>query len=223
MKKLFLSLIVAIATLSTTSAQNLIADGTFETTTVGNFTPNEGVPFNFTRNVWGASWPGTGNAPAIGIASEITGTTGNCATFSKDVSVTNTFLFQRLSATSGINSTKTYKLTAKLKCSSGKANGYFYLKNRTSNKYAVRANWTNGDLFPGVYTFLCSTTWTEFSQTFVFSKYADASISTATVTDKAFTASELADMILGFYSVQSPRSDMNNTVYIDDIQLEEVK
>ncbi|MFZ4413479.1 MAG: hypothetical protein ACOYOV_10385, partial [Bacteroidales bacterium] len=109
MKKQFLFLAVAIATFMSASAQNLITDGTFETTATGNFTL---ASISATRSVWGGvDNKTTGTAPIVGVTTG--GATGNCAFVTPGSGGSSTirgFLYQRLPTPSNISTAKTYRL-----------------------------------------------------------------------------------------------------------------
>ena len=203
---------------------NLISDGSFSTTAAGNLTLLNGSgSTNNARNVWMASNTATTDAtlPQMGVTSG--GATGNCGFFTRGTTQpgwTSVCLFQRLSATTGMSATKTYKLTAKLKSGATLSNGFIYLKSRSVSKFAVRADYSSGGTYAWCKNIISiPNTWTEYSQNFVFTN------SVATATQAAtpvlpvvpFTDAELNDLIVGFYSTTT-----GGTVYLDDVVLEEI-
>ena len=222
MKKLFLLLFVAIATLMNLSAQNLILDGTFETTASGNFTLTSGISIDVARYVWGGSNLNTADAtlPVIGVTTG--GSTGNCAVYTRGTTAptwTTVLLYQRLPSTAGLMTpSKTYKVTMKLKSGSTLSDGYFYIRYRGATKLAVREDYSSGQTYAWRKSIASiPNTWTEYTQTFVFSNSITTGTSAATPSGTAFTQTEMEDLYIGFYSTTA-----NGTVYIDDVVLEEV-
>ncbi|MFZ4412903.1 MAG: DUF4627 domain-containing protein, partial [Bacteroidales bacterium] len=223
MKKKLLLLAVALATLTTASAQNLITDGTFETTASGNFTLSGSVGIGATRSVWGGVNNSTGT-PVIGVTTG--GATGNCGFVtpgSQASSTTKGFLYQRLPTPSNISTAKTYRLTVKLKAGSTGVKGNLYIKTRgnstasSSPFFAVRADYASDNYAWCKYINGIATSWTEYSQTFVFSNSVSGSVISTTAPSSpavAFTEADLNDLIFGFYST-------SGTVYVDDVVFEE--
>ena len=227
-KTTFLMLsIMAFATVA--KAQNKVSDGTFETTTAGNFTlqtTTGTVNALVTRNIWGGVDYNGLTTPTMGVTTG--GYTGNCGFFtvgSAAGSNSAVYLYQRLSTTAGLSASKTYKLTFKAKSSTSRS-GFFYIKLRGSLKFALRANWNYGanDTYGWcIYNSSIPQTWTEYSQTFVFSNsISGASVISSTqppalASAVPFTDAELNDLIVGFYS----NTTSAGTVYIDDVVFEE--
>jgi hypothetical protein len=217
------------STISTTtlSDPSLVKDGSFTSAAVGNFTLGTTAYVNsaYTRNAWGGVNTATGDAalPVMGVTSG--GYAGNCGFFTRGTtqpSVTTSYLFQRLSATPGMSATKTYKLSMKLKSGATASNGLFYIRNRAATKFALRDNIISGG--SDTYTWCKATgnipaTWTDYSQSFVFSNSLSGSVISTTqpsLPEVAFTDAELNDLVVCFYSTTA-----NGTVYIDDVTLEE--
>ena len=217
------------STISTTtlSDPSLVKDGSFTSASSGNFTLGSAgtVNISYTRNTWGGINYNTGDAalPVMGVTSG--GYSGNCGFFTRGTTqpyVTTTYLFQRLSATPGMSATKTYKLSMKLKSGATASNGLFYIRNRAATKYALRDNIISGGA--DTYTWCKATgtipaTWTDYSQSFIFSNSLSGSVISTTqpsLPEVAFTDAELNDLVVCFYSTTS-----NGTVYIDDVTLEE--
>ncbi|MFZ4726245.1 MAG: T9SS type A sorting domain-containing protein, partial [Paludibacter sp.] len=163
-------------------------------------------------------------APIVGVTTG--GATGNCAFVTPgDIasSTTKGFLYQRLPTPSNISTAKTYRLTVKLKAGSTGVKGNLYIKTRgnstasSSPFFAVRADYASDNYAWCKYINGIATSWTEYSQTFVFSNSVSGSIISTTSPSSpavAFTAADLDDLIFGFYST-------GGTVYIDDVQLVE--
>ena len=219
------------STISTTtlSDPSLVKDGSFVATVVGNFTLGTTSYVNtlYARNTWGGVNTATGDAvlPVMGVTSG--GNTGNCGFFTRGTTqptVTTTYLFQRLSATPGMSVAKIYKLSMKLKSGATASNGFFYIRNRAATKFALRDNYISGGT--DTYTWCKATgtipaTWTDYSQSFVFSNSLSGSVISTTqpsLPEVAFTDAELNDLVVCFYSTTS-----NGTVYIDDVVFEEDK
>ncbi|MEX1121076.1 MAG: hypothetical protein WED82_03025, partial [Balneolales bacterium] len=198
---------------------NLITDGDFKTTPVGNFTLST---FSATRSVWAGRNTATGDAtlPVIGVTTG--GVTGNCAIFKRGTTKpgwTSVFLYQRLAATPGLLSpSKRYKLTAKLKSGSTPSDGYFFIRHAPSTKLAVRADYSAGQTFAWRKNISSiPNTWTEYSQTFLFTDSVTTGTQAATPSGTAFSDTEMTNLYVGFYSRTA-----GGTVYMDDVVLEEV-
>jgi hypothetical protein len=235
MKKYAL-LVLSITTFAlVANSQNLLKDGDFSTTSIGNFKlgstsyVNNSTP----RNSWGGQCTTQDDdTPAvIGVIAD--GTTGNnCAFFTRGTTTPGSiapasYLYQRLAPSAAINPAKTYKLTLKAKAIGSNKSGFFYIRNRAATKFAVRANFNYGvnELWAWcIYRNSIPTTWTEYSQTFVFSNsvFATSVISStqpAPLTSPVpFTEAELKDLVVCFYS----NSTEGGTIYIDDVVFEEV-
>jgi len=219
MKKLFLLLAVAIATLMSVSAQNLITDGTFTTTSAGNFTLTSSV--GSTRSVWGGINSNTNDAtlPIIGVTTG--GATGNCAVYTRGTTSptwSTVLLYQRLPSTAGLMSpTKSYKVTMKLKSGSTLSDGYFFIRFASSTKLAVREDYSTGQTFAWRKSISSiPNTWTEYSQSFVFSNSITSGTQGATPSGTAFTDNDMTNLYIGFYSTTA-----DGTVYVDDVVFEE--
>jgi len=218
MKKLFLLLAVAIATLMNASAQNLITDGTFETTPVGSFTLTSSV--GSTRSVWGGINKDPGS-PVIGVATGVGGASGNCGVYTRGTTTPtwqSLVLYQRLPSTAGLMSpSKKYKLTMKLKSGSTPSNGYFYIKHASTTKFAVREDYSTGQTYAwrlGIESI--PDTWTVYSQYFIFSNSITSATQSTTPSGTAFTQAEMDNIYIGFYSTTE-----GGTVYVDDVVFEE--
>ena len=232
MKKFTLLMLSIMAFTTVVNAQNFLTDGDFATTTSGNFTlgTTSYVNISIARNVWGGQNTATTDnpLPIIGVIDDA----GNkCASYTRGASTPGAtspavYLYQRLSATAGISTSKTYKLTFKAKSITANRSGFFYIRNRAATKFALRADWayTGSETYGWcVYRSSIPTTWTEYSQTFVFSNsISGASIISSTqppalASAVPFTSTELNDLVLCFYS----NSVSGGTVYIDDVVFEE--
>ncbi len=217
------------STISTTtlSDPSLVKDGSFTSASSGNFTLGSAgtVNISYTRNTWGGINYNTGDAalPVMGVTSG--GYSGNCGFFTRGTTQPNSttvYLFQRLSATPGMSASKIYKLSMKLKSGATASNGFFYIRNRAATKYALRDNYISGGA--DTYTWCKATgtipaTWTDYSQSFVFSNSLSGSVISTTqpsLPEVAFTDAELNDLVVCFYS-----TTVNGTVYIDDVTFEE--
>ena len=103
----------------------------------------------------------------------------------------------------------------KLKADVTNVKGFLYIKSRTSNVYAVRGDYASGATYAWAkYVNGIATSWTGYSQTFVFSNSVTAAASTSIPTGTTIGVSVLNDLIIGFYSV-------GGKAYIDDVQLVE--
>jgi hypothetical protein len=228
MKKMTFMMLCIMAFATVTNAQNKVSDGTFETTAAGNFTlqtTTGTVNVAVARNIWGGVDYNGLTTPTMGVTTG--GYTGNCGFFtvgSAAGSNATVYLYQRLSATAGLSTSKTYRLSFKAKSSTPRS-GFFYIKLRGSLKFALRADWNYGasDTYGWcIYRNAIPTTWTEYSQTFVFSNSISGSPISSTqppalASAVPFTDVELNDLIVGFYS----NTTSAGTVYIDDVVFEE--
>jgi hypothetical protein len=236
MKKFTLMMLCIMAFATLANAQSLLTDGDFTTTAAGNFTLGTTSYVNAAtaRNIWGGQNTATTDnpLPIIGIVND----NGNqCAIYTRGATspgnqAPTAYLYQRLSATAGISTSKTYKLTFKAKSITANRSGFFYIRTRgnspTYPRFALRADWNYGgsDTYGWCsYKSSIPTTWTEYSQTFVFSNsFCASSVISSTQppalgSEAPFTAADLNDLVLCFYS----NSVSGGTVYIDDVVFEE--
>jgi hypothetical protein len=236
MKKITLMVLSIMAFATVVNAQNFLTDGDFATTVAGNFTLGTTSYVNATtaRNVWGGQNTQTSDnpLPVIGVINDA----GNkCASYTRGATTPGpiapaAYLYQRLSATAGISTSKTYKLTFKAKSITANRSGFFYIRTRgnspTYPRFALRADWNYGasDTYGWcIYKSSIPQTWTEYSQTFVFSNSFCASSVISSIQPPAlgseapFTTADLNDLVICFYS----NSVSGGTVYIDDVVFEE--
>jgi hypothetical protein len=236
MKKYAL-LVLSIATFAlVANSQNLLKDGDFSSTSIGNFKlgSTSYVNISSSRNSWGGQCTTQDDdaTPAkIGVVSD-EGTVNKCVSFTRGTTKPGpispaTYLYQRLSASAQLSTTKTYKLLFKAKSINSNQSCFFYIRNRAATKFAVRADFkydVNEIWGWCIYRSSIPTTWTEYSQTFVFSNsvFATSVISStqpaALTSPVPFTEAELKDLVVCFYS----NSTEGGTIYIDDVVFEEV-
>jgi len=233
MKKITLLMLSIMALATVANAQNQITDGTFETTAAGNFTLGTTSYVNIaaTRNIWGGQNTATTDNP-LPLISVIDDAGNKCASYTRGATTPGpiapaAYLYQRLSATAGVSASKTYKLTFKAKSITANRSGFFYIRNRSASKFALRADWayTGSETYGWCwYKSSIPTTWTEYSQNFVFSNSISGSSVISSTQPPAlasavpFTDAELNDLVVCFYS----NSASGGTVYIDDVVFEEV-
>jgi hypothetical protein len=232
MKKNTLLMLSIIFLATMANAQSLLTDGDFATTAAGNFTLGTTSYVNIAtaRNVWGGQNTATTDNP-LPVICVIDDAGNKCASYTRGATQPGciapaAYLYQRLSATAGVSTSKTYKLTFKAKSITANRSGFFYIRNRGTAKFALRADWaytgseTYGWCF---YKSSIPQTWTEYSQNFVFSNsISGTSVISSTqppalATAVPFTEVELADLVVCFYS----NSVSGGTVYIDDVVFEE--
>ena len=232
MKKITLLMLSIMALATVANAQNQITDGTFETTAAGNFTLGTTSYVNIaaTRNIWGGQNTATTDNP-LPLISVIDDAGNKCASYTRGATTPGpiapaAYLYQRLSATAGVSASKTYKLTFKAKSITANRSGFFYIRNRSASKFALRADWayTGSETYGWCwYKSSIPTTWTEYSQNFVFSNSISGSSVISSTQPPAlasavpFTDAELNDLVVCFYS----NSASGGTVYIDDVVFEE--
>jgi hypothetical protein len=148
------------------------------------------------------------------------GVTGNCAFFTPGTSTpspVNAFLYQRLPNPTPLISNKPFKLSFNLRADNPNVKAYAYIKSRSFSKYAVRADWKEGSTYAWcLLTNNVPTSWTNCSQSFLFSQQVTGATASSAPVETAFTGAELNDMIVGFYST-------GGKIYIDDVKLMETE
>lgn len=236
MKNIFLVMLCIAACTTVVNSQNLIIDGDFTKSALGNFKLGSSsyVNISTSRNTWGgqSTSQDDDDTPAkIGVVTD--DATGNkCASYTRGTTrpgpiAPATYLYQRLSASAQLSTAKTYKLSFKAKSINSNQSGFFYIRNRAATKFALRADFkydVNEIWGWCIYRSSIPTTWTEYSQAFVFSNsvFATSVISSTQPAPLAspvpFTEAELKDLVVCFYS----NTTEGGTIYIDDVVFEEV-
>ena len=200
---------------------DMIVDGDFSATAAGNFSPlvpTGYVTITLPRGTWGGVNTYTSDSQLASVGITAGGVTGNCAFFTPGTSTPSpvkAFLYQRLPNPSPLVATKPFTFSFSVKADNPNLKCYAYIKSRPFSKYAVRTDWKSGSTYAWcLLNNNVPTSWTNYSQSFLFSQQVTGVTETSAPVATAFTETELNDMIVGFYSI-------GGKIYIDDVKLME--